>query len=534
MFSTLKTQIHFCESFIYRATWSSLEIVLMTSSTGSNKRIAKNTILLYFRSIFILLISLYTSRVTLEVLGVEDYGIYQIVGGVVAMFSMLSATLASASQRFITFTLGENDYQKQRRVFSTCISLHIVLGIIVVVLLEVLGLWFLYNKLNIPVERLQAAGWVMHFSIATFFISVVSVPYNAVIIAHEKMSAFAYISILEGLLKLGVVILLMHIQWDKLYLYAVLHFCVAVSLRVIYSMYSSSHFDEAKNVRLYIDKTLFKGMFAFAGWNMIGSSALVLRNQGIDILLNLSFGVTVNAAKGICNQVQAAVTQLVGNFTMAVKPQLVQSVARKDLGRTYSLVHKGSKMAFMLMMLMALPIIVCCDDILAIWLVNVPKYTILMVQITFIYLLFTTLSRFLIDCVLAYGEIKWLQIIDGGTKLLAIPITWITIKVTDSPYSGVVVISVIQFICVFEELYFANKYISLDWKEYLVHVVMRCWLSFILSFTTVHLLLQVLSLPIVCELIIALLVSLLFIYWIGLDRKEKEMSKAVIKYIKKR
>lgn len=503
----------------------------MSSNANNNKRIAKNTIFLYFRSIFILLISLYTSRVTLEVLGVEDFGIYQIVGGVVSMFSMLSSTLASASQRFITFTLGENDYQKQRRVFSTCISLHIVLGLIVVVLLEILGIWFLNNKLNIPVERLPVAGWVMQFSIATLFVNIVSVPYNATIIAHEKMSAFAYISILEGLLKLASVLLLMVISWDKLLLYSALYFLIALFLRVIYSVYSNRQFKETRSVKFSIDKELFRGMFSFAGWNMIGSSALVLRNQGVDIVLNLFFGVTVNAAKGICNQVQAAVSQLVGNFTTAVKPQLIQSIARKDYSRTYSLVFRGSKMAFMLMMLMVVPIIVCCDDILSVWLVEVPEYTVLMVQISFLYLLATTLSRFLIDSVLAYGKIKWFQIILGGIKMLAIPLTWGLIKLTNNPYSGVIIITILQFACLFGELYFANKYISVDWKYYLQHVVLKCWLTFACSFIFVYILNKVIVLHFYLELPMAFICSLSCVYYIGLNREEKKMVGGIINKI---
>ena len=236
----------------------------MSDNSSANKRLAKNTVFLYFRSIFLLLISLYTSRVTLKVLGVEDFGIYQVVGGVVAMFSILSSTLASASQRFITFALGEKDIEKLKKVFSTSLTLHIALGIILVALLELLGIWFLNTKVNIPSERLPIAGYVMHFSIATFFVRVISVPYNAVITAHEKMDAFAFISILEGVLKLGSVLLLSVVSWDKLLLYGVLQFVISLLLRSIYSIYSSKHFEEARNITFRIDKPLFKEMFAFA------------------------------------------------------------------------------------------------------------------------------------------------------------------------------------------------------------------------------------------------------------------------------
>lgn len=505
----------------------------MVRIAENNKRIAKNTFFLYFRSIFLLLINLYISSLTLQILGVEDFGIYQVVGGVVSVFSMLSSTLNTASQRFITYTLGENNREKLKSVFGTCITLHIVLGVIVLCILECLGVWFLNNKLIIPQERILVAGWVMQFSIATFFINVISVPYNAVIIAHEKMSAFAYISILEGLLKLGVVLLLMVIQWDKLLLYGIFHLVVAVILRIVYSVYASSHFEEAKHFKLNIDKTLFKDMFAFAGWNMIGSSALVLRNQGVDIVLNLFFGVMVNAAKGICNQVQVAVSQLVGNFTTAVRPQLVQSIARSDYERAYNLIFRGTKMSFMLMMIIVIPIMCSCEQVLSIWLVEVPKYTVLMVQISFFYLLATTLSRFLIDSILAYGKIKWFQITLGGVKLMTIPLTWLMIVITDSPYSGVIIITLIQFICLFGEILYSKKYINLNWKRFIKSVVFRCWGTFFCSFMTIYYL-KIVLLPVYLAMPISIIISLFFSYLLGLDKKEKAIMRNTINKVVKK
>ena len=499
--------------------------------SSSNKRIARNTIYLYIRSIVLLCINLYTSRVTLQVLGVEDYGIYQVVGGVVAMFSMLSSTLASASQRFITCALGENDKENIRRVFSTCVTLHVLLGIILVIILEGVGVPFLNYKLNIPPERIHIAGFVLQFSIVTFFVNVISVPFNAAIIAHEKMNAFAFIGILEGLLKLGSVFLLMVIGWDKLLIYAMFQFLIAVLLRIIYSLYSSTHFDEARKIRLSLDKTQFKSMFAFAGWNLIGSSALVLRNQGIDILLNIIYGVTISAAKGISNQVQTAVYQLVGNFTTAVRPQLVQSIAARDYERANSLIYVGSKMAFMLMMFMAVPFIISCESILSIWLVEVPKYTVLMIKITFIYLLATTQSRFLIDSVLAYGEIKWFQIILGGIKLSAIPLTWVMIRLTDSPYSGVIIITLLQFVCLWGELFFANKYVSLRWRTFLNTVLLRCWSCFILALLPLYVLFKTIDCNVFIEVPTALIYTGLIIYLLGLTTEERCKVNTIVRNI---
>lgn len=507
---------------------------IMQDQSSNNRRIARNTIYLYMRSIVLLLINLYTSRVTLQVLGVEDYGIYQIVGGVVSIFSMLSSTLASASQRFITYSLGENDIDNTKKVFSTCISLHIVLGSVIVLILEVLGVYFLNHELNIPPDRLKTAGYVMQFSIATFFVNVISVPFNAAIIAHEKMNAFAFIGVLEGVLKLGAVLLLTVIGFDKLLLYSLFYFLIAVLLRIIYSIYSSVNFEEARRIKLSVDKNQFKSMFAFAGWNMIGSSAMVLRNQGVDIILNIVFGVTVNAAKGVCNQVQAAASQLIGNFTTAVRPQLVQSIASRNYERAHELINVGTRTAFMLMMIISVPLILSCDSILKIWLIDVPEYTELMVKLSFIYLLFTTQSRFLIDSVLAYGEIKWFQIILGGIKLLAIPLTWGMIKLTESPYSGVFVITILQFICLFGELFFANKYISIDWKYFLRNCVFRCWGCFLIAFVPLYMLFKNIDCSVLLEVAVAIFASIVAIYIIGLDIVEKHKIKSVIRAVFKR
>ena len=506
----------------------------MQDQSSNNRRIAKNTIYLYMRSIVLLLINLYTSRVTLQLLGVEDYGIYQIVGGVVSVFSMFSSTLASASQRFITYSLGENDIDNTKKVFSTCISLHIVLGTVTVLILEVLGVYFLNHELNIPPDRLKTAGYVMQFSIATFFVNVISVPFNAAIIAHEKMNAFAFIGVLEGVLKLGAVLLLTVIGFDKLLLYSLFYFLIAVLLRIIYSIYSSVNFEEARRIKLSVDKNQFKSMFAFAGWNMIGSSAMVLRSQGVDIILNIVFGVTVNAAKGVCNQVQAAASQLIGNFTTALRPQLVQSIASRNYERAHELINVGTRTAFMLMMIISVPLILSCDSILKIWLIDVPEYTELMVKLTFIYLLFTTQSRFLIDSVLAYGEIKWFQIILGGIKLLAIPLTWCVIKLTDSPYSGVFVITSLQFVCLFGELYFAHKYVSIDWKYFLKNCVIRCWTCFLIAFLLLYIIFCNVECSVLIEVPIAILVTISVIYFAGLDSVEKHKLGKLFRTVLKR
>ena len=290
------------------------------SESANNKRIAKNTLFLYFRSIFLILITLYTSRVILQSLGVSDFGIYNVVGGVVAMFSMLSGSLQTATQRFLTFALGKGDFSNLKKVFMTSITIHIALGAILVMLLEVAGVWFLYNKMNIPAERVDVAFWVLQFSIATFFVNVISVPYNAAIIAHEKMATFAYISILDGILKLAIAFAIAYTPFDRLIVYALLMFGLSLLNRVIYTVYSHRHFEETQKIKLRIEKYLFREMFSFAGWNLFGSGSKLLRNQGVDILLNFFGGVTINAAKGLSNQVHHAVYQFITNLNNLLNP----------------------------------------------------------------------------------------------------------------------------------------------------------------------------------------------------------------------
>lgn len=429
-----------------------------------------------------MLVALYTSRVVLQALGVEDYGIYNVVGGVVAMFSMLSSTLSTASQRFITYALGGNDAKNLKNVFSTCITLHIILGVIVVVLLEFLGVWLLNNKLNIPPERLSVANWVFQFSILTFFVNVVSVPYNALIIAHEKMSAFAYISIVDGFLKLGIAFLIQWTTFDKLLVYALLYSVVAIIIRFIYSAYCTRKFVEAKSISFQINKPLFKEMFGFSTWNFIGVSSLILRNQGIDILLNMFFGVSVNAAKGISNQVQGAVQQFVGNFTSAVNPQLTKSVAQKDYTRTGSLIIHGSRLAFFMMMLFAVPIIIYSKEILQLWLADVPEYAELMVKLIMIYLLSDTMSRFLTNALLAFGNIRDFQLIVGGIKLLALPLAYIILKFGGSPLTGIWVNIILEFVCLGFRLSLIKQRLNFNIFNFIFKVLLTCWTMFFIAY----------------------------------------------------
>lgn len=494
----------------------------MQDTTANNKRIAKNTLLLYMRSILLIFINLYTSRVILQSLGETDYGVYNVVGGMVTMFTIISSSMSSASQRFITYALGENDFDKLKKVFSTSVTLHIIIGVVLVLLIELIGVWFLYAKLNIPTERLDVAFWVLQLSIATLFVNIISVPYNAAIIAHEKMSAFAYISIIDGVLKLSIAFCLLWSLFDRLLLYAVLMFVVALILRLIYTIYSHRHFEETRHIKMRIEQGLFREMFTFAGWNMFGNGSKLLRNQGVDILLNLFFGVTINAAKGICNQVQTAVYQFVSNFQTAVNPQLTMSVAQRDFKRTHSLLIQGGRLSFYMLCLFAIPLIVATPEVLSLWLVKVPNYTIEFVRWTLIYLLLDSLSRFLTNSILAYGHIKVYQIVVGGTKLLILPLVYFWLLLGGDPLTGIWANIILEVVCLCQRMYFNKKYNGLNWLQYVTKTVLPCWGVFALALLFSYLIRVYVSNNVFILVIISFFITLIVISVFGINKVERQ------------
>ena len=328
----------------------------MTEISSNNKRIVKNTLMLYCRTFVVLIVSLYTSRIVLNALGIEDYGIHNVVGGVVGMFSAISGSLSFAISRYLTFALGKGDNIRLNEVFCTSINILLGLSLLVVIIGEVGGLWFIYNKLVIPATRINAAVWVLQASLFAFCVNLLSIPYNALIVAHERMSAFAYISVLEAVLKLIVCYCIIIMPYDKLIVYSMLTAFVALIIRLIYGFYCKRHFEECK-YRLVRDSQLVNGMGSFTGWSFLTHSIFVLNTQGVNILMNLFFGVTLNAARGIAVQVQNVITQFVLNFTSALNPQITKYYAQGNLKEMYILICRGAKIGFFLFLILALPIL---------------------------------------------------------------------------------------------------------------------------------------------------------------------------------
>lgn len=404
----------------------------MTSTSENNKRIAKNTLLLYFRMIFLLIISLYTSRIVLQTLGVEDYGIYNVVGGVVTMFAFLNNAMGSATQRFLNFDLAQNNDQALKETCNTALIVHFLIALLVIILSETIGLWFLYEKMVIPNERMTAAFWVFQCAIFIMAVNIISVPYNAVIIAHEKMGAFAYISILEASLKLFIIYLLYISPFDKLIVYSILLLLVSVIIRFVYTTYSHKHFKETKFLFIW-KKNKLKEMGAFASWNLIGNLALIGLTQGLNILLNMFFGPIVNAARGVAVQVQGAIQQFATNFQTAINPQITKSYAAGQLDYMHSLVCKSSKFSFFMVLLLSLPFIIMTDYVLILWLKTPPAYTAIFLRIILINAMVDCLSNPLNNAINATGKIRTFQLTNGVLMLLVVPLGYIALQFNTPP-----------------------------------------------------------------------------------------------------
>lgn len=399
----------------------------MSEQISNNKRIAKNTLILYFRMGITLIVSLYTSRVILAALGVEDYGIYNVVGGFVSLFSLVSGSIQASVGRFLTFELGRGDMEKLKKIFSMSLFVMLGLSVIIVLLTETIGLWYLHNKMVIPSDRMYAANWCFQTSVIAFVLSMLNTPYSSAIVAHERMGMYAYLSILDVLVKLVVCLAVVHSPIDKLISYSVLLALWSLIKQVIYIYFCKRYFAEC-SVQYILDKGLFKEIFSFAGWNFIGGTAVVLRTQGASLLLNWFGGPIVNAANGIANSVSGIVSNFVSSFTQAFSPQITKRYAAGEYEDLMTLLIYGSKFSFYLMWIIALPLMLNSHYVLHIWLGQVPEHTVGFIRWTMVFLLSESISNPLVVAKNANGNIKIYQIIIGGILLLMLPLSYIAIK----------------------------------------------------------------------------------------------------------
>ena len=504
-------------------TFAAIPYVRNIMSQDNNKRIAKNTLLLYFRMLFMMGISLYTSRVILNALGVEDFGIYNVVGGVVAMFSVISGSLSAAISRFITYELGKGDQSKLNKIFSASVTIQLLLSLIIVVLIESVGVWFLNAKMNIPESRMVAANWILQFSIVSFVIGLISVPYNAAIIAHEKMSAFAYISILEAVGKLVIAFLIMVSPIDRLVFYAILMCAVAVIVRITYGYYCKKHFAEC-TYHFHWDKDILKQMFGFAGWNFIGASSAVLKDQGVNIVINMFCGPAVNAARGIAMQVNAAVTGFITNFMTALNPQITKSYATGDRKYMMTLIFQGARLSFYMLLLLSLPILVNTRYILVLWLKLVPEHAVTFVQLMLVFAMSESISNPLVTAMLASGRIRNYQIVVGGLQMLNLPISYVCLRMGFMPESVLIVAICISQCCLAARLYMLRGMIGLSSIHYLKNVYLNVLIVAALS-VIVPILLSVFMtdsfLSFVAISLVTMASTLVVEFFVGCNNKER-------------
>lgn len=498
--------------------------------SANNKRIAKNTILLYVRLLFTMAVGLFTSRVVLNTLGINDYGTYNVVAGVVTMFSLFTGSLSAAISRFLTFTLGKGENKRLSLVFSTSMNVMIGMAVVVVFVAELFGVWFLNSHLNIPHDRLLAANWVFQFSVLSFVLGVFCIPYDAAIIAHERMSAFAYMSILEVTLKLIIVYMLYISPIDKLITYSFLLCCVGIIKRLIYGIYCTRNFDEC-HYHFVHDKSLLKEMTSFAGWNFFGSASFLLNNQGVNIVTNIYFNVATNAARGVAGQVETIVRQFATNFTMAINPQITKSYASGNLDYTYSLICRSSKFSYLLLLFLSVPFFFEAETIMRLWLGVYPQEAPLFLRLTLVITMIDLLGNSPAIAAWATGNIKHYYIYVGTIVNIMFPLSWLLFAIGMPAYISYVIGIIVYALTLITKIYVIRTLIGFSPKNYYREVLVPVFLTTVLSIiipSLVYFLIQRTLLNTILVVVVSLLWTMIVIYYVGLTKRERQKTKEVV------
>lgn len=491
---------------------------------SANRTIAKNTIMLYIRMLLSMAVSLYTTRIVLQTLGVEDYGTYGVVGGVVMLFSFLNASMSGATSRFITYSLGKGDKDEVKEYFSTAVIIHFFIALTVIVLAETIGLWFLENKLVIPEGRMNAARVVYQFSILTMAVQITQVPYNASIISYEKMDIYAYVEILNVLLKLGIVYLLLLFDFDKLILYSALVFAVQLIVAMTYRIYCVRKFDTC-HFQWIFKKEKFIPMLSFSGWDLYGNMCHSLNHRGISFLINMFFGVIYNAASSVASSVKGIVENLSSNIIQAFRPQIVKSYAAGNLSRMEILMGMGLKFSLLLLMFLAVPIVLEMDTILHIWLGSVPECASLFCRLLFMVSFFNLVNRILSIGISATGNIKKISIITGTIQLLGLPVVYVAFKYFHLPQQYAYIITIIMMMVVdcsnllILKLQIPNIKIHYLVKEILISILIVCCAVPFVFPAKFYIENNVLRLLGICFSFWAALIF--FVYFVALNKKQR-------------
>lgn len=499
----------------------------MPNHSSGNKRLAKNTMMLYFRMLFTMVLQLYTSRLVLQALGVEDYGIYNVVGGVIAMLSFVNMSLSNADSRFIAIEIGKGSQSNTKKIFSCIMTNHWLFALVIIILSETVGLWFVMTQLVIPDSRMIAALWVYQSAVLSSVITIVSSPYNGLIVAHEKMSAFAAISIFDAVTKLLIALLLFYTPIDCLIIYAVLHVSIQLIIRLIYTIYCKKRFEES-HYHLIWDKKMSLNILSFAGWTLTGNIAVMGYTQGLNILLNLFFGTVVNAARGISIQVQSAARMFFTGFQTAINPQIHKSYAQKDFERMHFLLFMSSRFSFFLMLLVTIPLCLHTQYILELWLGEVPGYTSDFVKIMLIVGLVHTLQNPTMTALHSTGNIKKVQIVESSLLLSVVPLAYLFLKIFQiSPVMVFVVYLIVEIITQFVRVYMIYPMINLKMKDYIIKVLYPIILVSLLAVSICFAISNVIVVSDFYRLLVIVvmyvLITIIVTFVFGLQKDEREL-----------
>lgn len=502
-----------------------------TSTAENNKRIAKNTLILYARMLFCMIISLYTSRVLLDTLGISDYGIFNVVGGVVVMMNVLNSAMSVSTQRYLTFELGKADFEQYRKTFSMCMNIFLCLSGLIIILGETIGLWFMNTYLVISPDRITAANWVYQFALLSCVCSMLSTPYNAAIVSHERMNIYAYVGVAEVLLKLIIVYILVLIPFDKLALYGALTFVSAFLIALLYRYYCVKQFKETHYL-FYWNKALFKSLASYSGWNLFGSISGVAKGQGLNILINVFFGSSVNASRGIAYQVNGVIQSFFTNFYMAVRPQITKYYAQGNKEEMFKLVFNSSKMAFFLILFVSLPLIIEAPFIIKLWLGQMPDYVVVFVRLIIIITAIDSMSTPLMTAIHATGNNRLYQFSVGLIMIMTLPISYLFLKLGYSPVSVFIVSLVLSIISMLVRLLITKKQLGIPVRKYIVQVVLRSFIVALLAAILpvwIHVTLPQSWFTTIIVCIVCVVSSIIPAYLIGLDRRERQVATAFIK-----
>lgn len=499
------------------------------NSASNNKRIAKNTLFLYIRLGFSMIVSLYTSRVILNALGVEDFGVYNVVGGVIALFAIVTSTLNTATSRFLTVELGRDNIPGMRAIYSNCNTLYLILGLFIILLEETIGLYLVNYVLVIPPDRVVASNVLYQTVVISSFITLINTPAGALIVSYEKMDVYAYIGVAETVAKLAVALILTFSSYDKIITLAVLNLIVAIGISGWRIGYCRRFMSQVFNFHLKFEKQIFRSMVGFSFWNLIGSAASVLRVQGVNILLNVFFGPVVNAANAIAYQVNSAVNGFVSNFTLAVNPQITKTYAAEEYQRMKSLIYYSGRVSFYLLMFLCLPIIFETNFILHLWLgKTVPEYAVIMTRLVLVIAMVETFTYSIGCAINATGEIRNYQLVICGIMLTIFPVTWLVFKLGALPYFGLVVYLATSITALISRFYFMDKLLNIHAKDYIKnvykHTILVSFMSIIIPIIVYHLLPEGWSRFIIMLLVVELS-NAICIWLFGLTPHDRQLVK---------